>query len=205
MAQTMQQIMDAACITLNDDAKVRWPDSERLQYANDALDVIALARPDLFSVIGDITAAANTAVQSAPADSLRLMEIFRVKDGRVVREADRISMDQLDPNWMGATSSAATKNWMRHQRDPNRFFVYPPPTSGVIYIGQYAQTPPEYQAVDDFPLPDAYANLVQAYIIFRAESKDSEYATPQRSAAFGALFQQVLGVSVQSKAVADGE
>ena len=45
---TMQNVLDAARIPLNDSAKVRYPDAELLGYANDAILRIRNLRPDLF-------------------------------------------------------------------------------------------------------------------------------------------------------------
>ena len=48
MAFTMQQVVDAARIPLNDKDKVRFEDSELLGYANDGILRIRQRRPDLF-------------------------------------------------------------------------------------------------------------------------------------------------------------
>jgi hypothetical protein len=48
MPVTIQNVLDLAGETLNDDAKVRWPDPERLKYIQDALDAVYALRPDLF-------------------------------------------------------------------------------------------------------------------------------------------------------------
>lgn len=53
MAITLQQVIDLARSTLNDDDKVRWPDAECLAYLQGALDAIYQLRPDLF--IGQFT------------------------------------------------------------------------------------------------------------------------------------------------------
>lgn len=45
---TMQQLIDRARFPLNDDDKVRYPDTELLVHANLALGVIKRRRPDLF-------------------------------------------------------------------------------------------------------------------------------------------------------------
>jgi hypothetical protein len=48
MAVTMQNVVDRARDTLNDDDKVRWDDAEALRAAQEALDTVFMVRPDLF-------------------------------------------------------------------------------------------------------------------------------------------------------------
>jgi len=48
MATTLQQVVDLARPTLNDDDKVRWPDAECLAYVQTGLDTVYQIRPDLF-------------------------------------------------------------------------------------------------------------------------------------------------------------
>lgn len=48
MAYTMQQVADKARIPLNDASKVRYPDTDMLGYANDAILLLRSNRPDLF-------------------------------------------------------------------------------------------------------------------------------------------------------------
>lgn len=48
MAYTMQQIVDRARIPVNDSDKSRYTDADLLAYANDAISILKLRRPDLF-------------------------------------------------------------------------------------------------------------------------------------------------------------
>lgn len=57
-AYTMQQVLDLARESLNDDDKVRYTDVSLLKFANDGLDEIYMLRPDVF--IGSFSAAALT-------------------------------------------------------------------------------------------------------------------------------------------------
>jgi hypothetical protein len=47
MALTLQNVLDLARVPLNDDDKVRYPDSELIKFCNSALLVIYSSRPDL--------------------------------------------------------------------------------------------------------------------------------------------------------------
>lgn len=65
MAVTLQNVIDWARKSLNDDDKARWPDAEMLVYANDGLNEVWLLRPDLF--IGQYTTFAGDGTLAAGA------------------------------------------------------------------------------------------------------------------------------------------
>jgi len=75
----------------------RYSDTVLLGFANQALKRIAVLRPDLFAYIGDITCTAGSVVQSMPSDSIRLIEIYSVKNGNGVIETNREALDQAYP------------------------------------------------------------------------------------------------------------
>jgi hypothetical protein len=183
----------------------RYSDSVLLGFANQALKRIAVLRPDLFAYIGEITCTANSVVQSAPADSIRLIEIYSVKDGSGVIEANREALDQAYPTWMNDTAGPAV-NWMRHVRNANKFFIYPKAPVGQVLVGEYAQTPPEYDGVTPVELlPDAYSTVVIDATVFIAESVDNEHVNSNRAALFQRSFTQSLGVAAQSREITDPE
>ena len=96
----------------------RYSDTVLLGFANQALRRIAVLRPDLFAKVSTMTCTTNEAIQSAPTDSLRIMEVFSVSGGDGCIETNRESLDQAYPQWMNATAGAAV-NWMRHTRNAN--------------------------------------------------------------------------------------
>lgn len=183
----------------------RYSDDVLLGFANQALKRIAVLRPDLFAYIGDITCTDGEVVQSAPSDSIRLIEIYRVKGGNGVIETNREALDQAYPTWMNDAASAAV-NFMRHVRNPNKFFIYPKAPAGQILVGEYAQTPPDYDGVTPVALlPDAYEPVVIDATVFIAESVDNEHVNSQRAQLFQSSFTQALGVAAQSRAITDPE
>jgi len=183
----------------------RYSDDVLLGFANQALKRIAVLRPDLFAYIGDITCTDGEVVQSAPSDSIRLIEIYRVKGGNGVIETNREALDQAYPTWMNDTAANAV-NFMRHVRNPNKFFIYPKAPAGQILVGEYAQTPPDYDGVTPVALlPDAYEPVVIDATVFIAESVDNEHVNSQRAQLFQASFTQALGVAAQSRAITDPE
>ena len=102
----------------------RYSDTILLGFANQALKRIAVLRPDLFAIIADIPTTQGSVVQSTPADSIRLIEIYSVKNGNGIIETNREALDQAYPTWMNDPEGAAV-NFMRHVRNANKFFIYP--------------------------------------------------------------------------------
>lgn len=198
-------ITEVRRILQDTNAPLRYSDTVLLGFANQALKRIAVLRPDLFAYIGEIPTTAGAVIQSAPSDSIRIMEIFQVKNGAGVTETSREALDQTYPTWMNDTAGA-TVNWMRHVRNPNRFFIYPKAPSGQVLIGEYAQTPKDYTSDEDVALlPDAFFPVVVDATVFVAESVDNEHVNSNRAQLFQQSFTQALGVSAQGRVITDTE
>jgi len=181
----------------------RYSDTMLLGFVNQTLKRMAMIRPDLFAVIGDIPTTPGTVLQSCPADSLRLIDIFQVKNGNAITEVNRQTLDRTAPNWQNEEAGYPV-NFMRHVHNPNKFFVYPRPVAGVVLIGEYAQIPPNYNLSDQIINPsDAYFPIVVDGTVFLAESIDNEHVNSGRAKLFLESFTQGLGVSLQSRVVTD--
>lgn len=184
---------------------LRYSDAVLLGFANQALKRIAVLRPDLFAYIGEIPCTDGAVIQSAPSDSIRIMEIYNVKGGDGVIETNREALDQAYPQWMNDAAAPAV-NWMRHVRNSNKFFIYPKAPTGQILIGEYAQTPPDYDGVTNVELlADAYFPVVVDATVFLAESVDNEHVNSNRAQLFQKSFTQALGASGASRSVTDTE
>lgn len=183
----------------------RYSDTLMLGWVNQTLKRMAVLRPDLFSYIGDIPVTANTVLQSCPADSLRLIEIFQIKNGDAVTEVSRDTLDQMYPNWVNEVAGTPI-NFMRHVRNQNKFFVYPRPTAGVVLVGEYAQVPPTYTISQTITsLPEAYLPVAVDGVVFLAESVDDEHVNSGRAKLFQDSFNQTLATGLQLRVVTDTE
>jgi hypothetical protein len=183
----------------------RYSDAELLGFANQALKRIAVLRPDLFAKIAEFTTTAGEVLQTAPSDSLRIMEVFRVKDGAAIRETNRLTLDQTYPDWAN-DDPGATVNWMRHPRNANRFFIYPKAPASQILIIEYSQSPKTYSLGEAVELlADAYFPVVVDGTIFLAESIDNEHVNSNRAQLFQQSFVQALSTNFQARPVTDTE
>jgi hypothetical protein len=183
----------------------RYDDATILGFANQALQRICAYRPDLFSTVATLSCNPGTVYQTAPSDSARIMEVFNVVAGGAVKEVNRETMDQMYPSWVSDAAGPCV-NWMRHPRNPNRFFIYPQAPSGQELQIEYAQSPPTYTGVQTVALlPDAYFPAVVDCTVWLLESVDSEHVNSGRAQMFKDQFLQGLGLTVQSKPVTDTE
>lgn len=183
----------------------RYSDAVLLGFVNQTLKKMVVLRPDLFAVIGDFTTTPNTVLQSCPSDSVRLMQIFQVKNGDAVTEVSKETLDRMLPNWVNEAAGTPV-NFMRHVRNPNKFFVYPRPTAGIVLVGEYAQSPATYALNDTVALlPDAYLTSVVEGTVYLSESIDNEHVNSGRAKLFQDAFVQGLGVGLQSRVITDTE
>ena len=184
-------------------APYRYGDEDLLGYVNQTLKRMANMRPDLFSVIGDLPTVADSAVQTLPADAIRLVDIFQIKNGNTVTEVDRETMDRNYPGW-AAEASGVPVNFMRHVKNPDRFFLYPRPAAGTVLVGEYAQVPPTYTINQTITAPmDSFLPAIVNGTMFLAQSIDDEHVSSGRAKLFLDAFTQDLAASLSSRAITD--
>ena len=184
-------------------APTRYSDADLLGFVNMTLKRMVMIRPDLFGVIGDIPVAVGSAVQVLPGDAVRLIDIFQVKNGPTVTEVDRETLSRSSPLWM-TEEPGVPANFMRHVRNPDRFFLYPRPASGTVLVGEYAQTPPNYALTDTIDKPsEAFLPAIVDGVVFLAESIDDEHVMAGRAKLFFDAFNSALSLALQSRSVTD--
>lgn len=205
-----QSIIRRCVETLQDNTSIRWPVAELVRYLNDGQREVALYRPDSLVTNTTMTCAAGTK-QALPAGASKLIEVVRNAAGskKAVRLTNREILDAQIPGWHNAAGVAEVLHFMYDPRDPKVFYVYPPAKTGVQLDIVYSAYPTDvaepsdaslYTAVTgDISLPDIHANALQDYILYRAYTKDSEYAgNAARAQAHYAAFANALGVEIKA-------
>jgi hypothetical protein len=77
---------------------------------------------------------------------------------------------------------------------------------GIVLVGEYAQTPPDYALNDTIDLlPDAFFTAVVDGTVYLAESVDDEHVNSGRAKLFQDSFLATLGASLQARSVTDTE
>lgn len=203
---TPQDVIDEVRVLIHDTATTyRYSDAVLLQFVNQAEKRIAVLRPDLYSAFDTITCTPGEVLQSAPTDSFRLMEVTRIDGGDIVVESNRETMDQNLPTWPSDTAGAA-RIWMRHPRDPNRFFIYPKAPAAQDLVLEYAKIPTVATVLSStLDLNDVYLPVLVDAVVFLSQSLDNEHVNSGRAKLFLDSFTQTLGVGNQSKIATDTE
>lgn len=211
MPISAQSIVRRVVETLQDNTSVRWPVNELVRYLNDGQREIVLYRPDAMVTNAALALSAGSK-QALPANGTKLIEVVRNSAGsrRSVRLVNREILDAQAPNWHNITGTTEVLHFMYDPRDPKVFYVYPPAAaSGASLDIVYAALPTDitepadgslYTAVTgNISVPDIYGNVIQDYILYRAYSKDSEYAgNAARAQAHYGAFANALGIEMKS-------
>jgi hypothetical protein len=205
---TAKSIIDKASIQLLDPSNVRWTRAELLGWINDAQRQIVIMSPNATNKVSTIKLDAGTR-QSIPSDGWTLLNVIRymgtdgTKPGRAVRIASQEVMDAFNPNWHAATPSVVPQTYIFDLQDQTVFYVYPPNTGkGYVQIN-YSPDPTDLTAeTQTINVRDIFETAILDYVLYRACSKDAEYA-PGLTLASGYL--QTFMASMGQKATSEKE
>jgi len=202
---TVASILGRANTLLNDKTWTRWNKQELLDFYNDAAKAIVLMRPDAHTKNVEFSCSAGTK-QSLPSDALRLIEVLRNASGKVIRYVPRKALDDSYPDWHRTNTATEVTAYAYDDRDPKNFYLYPGPADAVSVDIVYSVAPQsktltevestESPAVAD--LDDIYINPLIDFILYRAFSKDAEYAAnSNRASGHYQAYLQQLGEKTQ--------
>lgn len=210
MAIQAQSLIRRCVETLQDNTSVRWPVSELVRYLNDGQREVILYRPDAMVTNATRVLSAGSR-QTIPDNGVKLIEVVRNAAGsrRAVRLVNREILDAQTPGWHSLPGVPEVLHYMYDPRDPRVFYTYPPAASGASVDLVYAAYPSDitepaegstFAAVTGaVSLPDIYGNVLQDYVLYRAYSKDSEYAgNAARAQAHYAAFANALGIEIKA-------
>ena len=203
---TAKSIIDKASIQLLDTTNTRWTRAELLGWINDAQRQIVIMSPNATNKVATIKLDAGTR-QSIPSDGWTLLNVIRymgtdgTKPGRAVRIASQEIMDAYNPNWHAATPSVVPQTYVFDLQDQTIFYVYPPNTGkGYVQIN-YSPDPVDLTSeLQTINIRDIFETAILDYVLYRACSKDAEYA-PGVALASGYLqtFMASMGVKDNSE------
>jgi hypothetical protein len=203
---TAKTIIDKASIQLIDLTNIRWTRAELLSWLNDGLRQIVTIQPSASSTTVSKQLTVGTR-QYIPTDGWLLLSIYRnmgtngTTPGRVIRIVSREILDSFNPNWNTVTATAEVRNYMYTDQDQLAFYVYPPNT-GTQYIELNYSVQPVDLTLETQPIPifDVFQSALVDYILYRACSKDAEYAPGvQLSQSYMATFVAAIQGKNQSE------
>ena len=106
MAYTLQQVLDRARKPLNDASKVRYPDADLLEYANDAIKELRRRRPDLFFGQYATLPADKLVGENLPVDDEFMPAVCDYVRARAEMKDDEASMQQKAATFYGLFKDA---------------------------------------------------------------------------------------------------
>lgn len=209
-------IIDRAQTIVQDKTGVRWPYAELLGWLNDGQRETAVYKPTATARNVALMLEAGT-LQSIGDGGLALLRVTRnLKTpvgtprigGRACRIVEREVLDAQHPSWHDPDQFAYNKE-VKHfcfdDSDPTHFYVFPgnDGQGAVEAVVSMSPTEVELEAGADINalasyarpinIPDIYANALLDYVLFRAYSKDAEYAgNSERSATHYQMFVATL-------------
>lgn len=206
-----QSIIRRCVETLQDNTSIRWPVSELVRYLNDGQREVILHRPDAAVTNASVPLVTGSR-QNLPVGGTKLIEVVRNSAGtkRAVRMVNREILDAQLPGWHTQTGVTEILHYMYDPREPRVFYVYPPAAAtGAAVDLSYASMPADiaepsegalYTSVTgNIGVPDIYGNALQDYVLYRAYTKDSEYAgNAARAQAHYGAFTNALGVEIKA-------
>jgi len=217
MTISAKSIIHRATDILQDQTSVRWPVSELVRWLNDAQRFIVKMRPDAMNTTATMTLVEgprqdldNARLSPLPA---KLIEVTRnlaaSSTKQAIRLVERRILDAQTPGWYNLTGTVNIVHYMFDARDPKTFYVYPPATSAARLEVMYAAFPSDVTepadgaiwsaVVGDLGMPDIYADDILNMILYRAYSKDSEYAgNTERAASYLNAVVASLGAEISA-------
>ncbi len=212
MATQARKIVADAHTVLQDPAGVRWSAGELVGYLNDGQLQLSIARPDEVTQSFEFPLASG-ARQTLPATARLLVDVPRNVGGRqkALRATDRTYLEAIVPEWQSVAGTTEFVHFIYDMREPRVFFVYPPAKATgaavVLTCAMYPATvatpsgPTAADVTGDIGVSDQWTSALLSYVLYRAFSKDAEYAANASLAASHlALFNAATGAQLQAAA-----
>lgn len=205
---TALSVLAKAQVILQDTTGVRWPlDTELLGWLNDGQREVVIYRPEACVKNESVPLVANSTKQTIPTSGISLQDVTRnmgssgTTPGKSIRVVTRDLLDSQQPDWHLAINAIGyVQRFSYDSRDPKTFYVYPKAPAAAHYIELvYSAAPTECATTAaTIGIDDIYANALVDYVIYRAYSKDAEFAqNGQLAVAHYTAFSNALGVKTQ--------
>lgn len=201
-------IISRAATLIQDATNVRWPLAELLDWLNDGQREIVLLKPQSSVKNISVQLTANSTKQALPADGIMLIDVLRnmgatgSTPGAAIRVVTREVLDAQIPTWHSdANKTGSIMHFMFDARDPKNYYVYPKAPAEAAYVELiYSASPTNCAAGDVIQIDDIYGNALLDYVLYRAYSKDADYAQ-NANLAVGhyTAFSNSLGVKTQNE------
>jgi hypothetical protein len=199
LATAASDLINKAATQLLDDSNTRWTRTELLGWLNDGQRQIVILQPNASAITAAMQLVQGTR-QQLPADGWMLLDIYRnmgpngLSPGRAVRLISRTILDAQNPNWHTDTPTGTVYNYIFDIQDSNAFYVYPP-SNGANYVEINYSTIPANLSDETqlIALKPIFGTALLDYMLYRACSKDAEFAGTQQAGQYLQTFMASMG------------
>lgn len=171
----------------------RWTDTELLSWLSDGQRHVVSAVPWASPKVATVSLAAGTR-QAVPSDGWKLITVYRNLTavgvaGLSCLYVPRTVLDTQYATWHTTTNtSSAVTHWTYDENDPQAFYVFPRNDGTGSVEVNYSVMPTDVASTSsNITIRDIFQTALFDYVMFRAHSKDSDYAAGQQLA--GAYWQ----------------
>ncbi len=202
MSIAISTLLDELGLVLHDPDSEVWTQTTRLAFLNEAINTIALLRPDATAKTSEVALVADTPKQEIPSGGNRLLYVTRnVNTGTPIRKITREDLNDIAVTWAPQTV-VEIDHYMFDDENPRGFYVFPVPDSVLPIEIVYSDTPaPVTAASTSMGISDVYLGPVKDYVLarcFRMETKGADYG---KSDYHMQLFYNALGVKLQNEGI----
>ncbi len=197
----VSDVIERAQVILQDTTGTRWSEKELLEWLNDAQLAVVNRRPDTYVQNETFNCIAGTR-QTIPPTGLKLIRVLRNGTvGSPVRYIDMRILDDQVPDWHVEVGTSDVKHFTADNLDPKTFYLYPAPAVGHAIQIVYSSAPATITAVSDtITLDDSYLNPILDFMLYRAYSKDADYA---QNASRASMHLDAFRIAIGDKTQAD--
>ena len=192
---TTTSLITKISILLQDPTNIRWPQAELLDWINDGQREIVLYKPNACVKNVDMSLVAGTK-QTIPPDGIAFIDLPRNTGGDAIRATSRNILDTQIPNWHSSSrANAKVVHYCFSPYDQRTFYVHPPSPGGNSVEIIYSASPAASTLGGLISVDDIYATPLINYAMYRANSKDAEYAenVPSAQMYYQAFVAQITG------------
>ena len=201
-AATLINRIAAQLVDINN---VKWSRASLLDWLSVGQRMIVVIQPSASNTIEVVQLVAGSR-QAIPPNGWMLLDVLRnmgvggTTPGRAIRLISRKLMDSFNPDWHSDAASDPVYNYLFDPQDQMAFFVYPPSTgNNHIEINYSALPAPLTSETQNIFVPDAYEEALNHYVMFRALSKNAEFAGSPEASKYLDLFNATVGAKVTAE------
>lgn len=213
-------LLTRAATLLQDADHTRWPLPELVNWLNDGVRAVLLAKPSANSRSVALTLVLGTLQSLTNASHLSLLRVPRnltspgppPVGGRVIRPTTREVLDASAPNWHVQAETPFKKEVRQlvfDEANPREFYVYPGNDGTGLVEAVVSVLPDQVAASGDaallasysaeLPLAEPYSIVLLDYVLYRAFGKDDVAADVSRAQLHLQAFMGALGIKAKAE------